>query len=29
LGKVLQISGSADLFQHPASLRSERRITSF
>ena len=26
LGKVLQISGPADLFQHPASLRSDGRM---
>lgn len=25
LGKVLQISGPADLFQHPVSLRSHRK----
>jgi hypothetical protein len=28
LGKVLQISGPADLFQHPVSLRSDRRNTT-
>jgi hypothetical protein len=28
LGKVLQISGPADLFEHPDSLRSDRRMTT-